>query len=836
MTTTTTTTTTKRNMNGRRYCGANIVMLIFLFVQQCCYLGNISDNLPKVFAFSQFSSTINTLQCSDRPNKSSRVASSSSSSPASSSSPSSSILSLKERRRQYSFFQIHANTLTNESSENYDDIATVNVTNVFGNNNKTNNKRGVNTAQVRSIMSILEERYDLPLPLPPLRTPPASPLLSDADITETCDDDDDNKNKNNNKRRNMNNEWKKTRNYLYHANRSHQPSQQGSHDGGDIHDDDSGGSDDTLTLQQQVITVLDFLDERLDLPSHVSKKILQDSPRILRKPVSSFLVPTSDFLLELWGRDLFLQAVERNPALLLSSGVGYTTNRKKKKKNDNINENSDSDSDNDNDSFYSRSNDDMDIDIEKVGKAKESLEVVEEILSKYTGLSSSAAKRIKISSPFVFGLAPSQLHSVLGYLESILSNQKEVDTTTTTTATMTMTVIDEELLPKSKKILGKIIMARPNLLNLSVEKNLKPRMEFLTTACDLNVVQLAKVVQTSNGSVLSLSVEQNLKPTMDFMWHEIFYDHEGNKNGQKILLKKCISSHPQILGLSLTNLKSKVEYFNSIGPSLAVRIAAKCPAIYSLNLEQNIIPTIDFLANIWGMTTNETTQQPSSTKEGYITNNKRYNSNSIFLQNMLHEYPNIITLSVEANIRPTMMFFNKTGYTLLNENWELISSDPIGENSPQLGGNNNNGDHSSHDIEVGSKTISSNRIRGRYIAASLYNRLLPRWHFCLSSSSNNNFDSNSNSILVDKNVTALPGSTATTSSSSSSAAAESTKKIQQPKIPPLHLLVMSSDEAFCETMGFRFESYIKFRNDAIPRLKFSSQFDIWIKTGKPIDL
>jgi hypothetical protein len=823
------TTTTKRNMNGRRCCGANIVMFIFLFVQQWCYLGNIGDNIPKVFAFSQFSSTINTVQCSDRPNKPSRVASSSSPSSAPS------ILSFKKRRQRYSLFQINANTLANESSENYDDIATVNVTNVIGNNNKINNKRGVNTAQVRSIMSILEERYDLPLPLPPLLTPPTSPSLSDADITERCDDDDDSKNKNNNKRRKVNNEWKKTRNYLYHANRSHQTSQQGSHDGGDIDDDDGG--DDTLTLQQQVITVLDFLDERLDLPSHVSKKILQDSPRILRKPVSSFLVPTSDFLLELWGRDLFLQAVERNPALLLSSGVGYTTNRKKKKKN-NINENNDNDNDNDNDSdndsFHSHSNDDTDIDIEKAGKARVSLEVVEEILLKYTGLSSSAAKRIKISSPFVFGLAPSQLHSVLGYLDSILNNQKQVDTTTTTTATMTMTVTDEELLPKSKNILGKIIMARPNLLNLSVEKNLKPRMEFLATGCDLNAIQIAKVVQTSNGSVLGLSVEQNLKPTMDFMWHEIFYDHERNKNDQKILLKKCISSHPQILGLSLTNLKSKVEYFNSIGPSLAVRIAAKCPAIYSLNLEQNIIPTIDFLANIWGMTTNETTQQASSTKEGYITNNNRYNSNSIFLQNMLHEYPNIITLSVEANIRPTMMFFNKTGYTLLNENWELISSDPIGENSPQLGGSNNNGDHSSHDFDVGSKTTSSNRIRGRYIAASLYNRLLPRWHFCLSSSSNNIYDDNNNSILVDKNVTALPGSTATTLSSSSSA--ESTKTIQQPKIPPLHLLVMSSDEAFCETMGFRFESYIKFRNDAIPRLKFSSQFDIWIKTGKPIDL
>ncbi|MGK3740539.1 MAG: hypothetical protein ACI90V_007389 [Bacillariaceae sp.] len=812
------TTTTKRNMNGR-CCRANIVMLIFLFVQQWWYHDNVNDNvnnnIPKVFALSQFSfTTINTVQFSDRPNanKPSRFASSSSAS---------SILSLTERRRRYSFFQIYANTLTTESSENYDDVV-VTATNVIGNINKSNNKRGVNTAQVRSIMSILEERYDLP---PPLTT---KPLLSDGnddDITETCDDDSS-RNKNNNKRKKVNNEWKKTRNYLYHANRSHQPSSQRSNDGGDIVDDDGDGDGDgdTFTLQQQVITVLDFLDERLELPRQVSRKILQDSPRILRKPVSSFLVPTSDFLLELWGRDLFLQAVERNPALLLSSGVGYTTNRKKKKTN-NIDENNDID----NDSFHSHSSDDTDIDIEKVGKAGASLKVVEDILLKYTGLSSSAAKRLKISSPFVFGLAPSQLHSVLGYLESILNNQKEVDTTTTVTY---------EELPKSKKILGKIIMAHCNLLNLSVENNLKPRMEFLATGCDLNATQLAKVVQTSNGSVLGLSIEQNLKPTMDFMWHEIFYDHERNKNDQKILLKKCISSHPQILGLSLTNLKSKVEYFNSIGPFLAVRIAAKCPAIYSLNLEQNIIPTVDFLANIWGMTTNETTQQPSSTKERYISNNNRYNSNSIFLQNMLHEYPNIITLSVEANIRPTMMFFNKTGYTLLNENWELISSDPIGGNSPQLGDNNNN--NSSQNIEVGSIITSGNRIRGRYIAASLYNRLLPRWHFCLSSSSKNMYDNN-NSILVDKNATTLPGTTATTPSSSSSAgagaaAAKSMKTIQQPKIPPLHLLVMSSDETFCETMGFRFESYVKFRNDAIPRLKFSSQFDIWIKTGKPIDL
>ena len=110
-------------------------------------------------------------------------------------------------------------------------------TSASANGTKSNGNKRVNP-QVRSIMSILEERYDLP------------PL---------SDDVVDNKSKII--------EWKKTRNYLYHVSRSHQPVS---------HDDD----DDILTLQQQVVTVLDFLDERLELPPHVPKQILQESPRL----------------------------------------------------------------------------------------------------------------------------------------------------------------------------------------------------------------------------------------------------------------------------------------------------------------------------------------------------------------------------------------------------------------------------------------------------------------------------------------------------------------------------------------------------------------------------
>ena len=572
--------------------------------------------------------------------------------------------------------------------------------------------------QVRSIMSTLEDRYDFP--------------------KETGEIVDENRDKRG---------WKKTRNYLYHATRSQQ--------------NENGGqsSDVVIQFEQQIATVLDFLDHRLELPPDISKRVLQESPRILRKPVDSFLIPTADFLLQLWGRDMFVQAVERNPALLLSSGVGYTTNRKSKggSRNSNL--------------TTSRKTKHEDVTTIDTGVEQ----TVEEILSVHTGLSASAMKRMKGTAPFVFGLEPSKVYSVLEFLDSVLRPRQD-DATASTTPEVT----------KRKNILGKVIMAHPYLLNLSVESNLKPRVKFLAESCDLEPAELAKVVQTSNGSVLGLSVEQNLKPTLEFLLNQIFDKNNDLSDDPRAMLKKCVSTHPQLLGLSISNLKSKVNYFHSIGPSLAVRIARKCPAIYSLNLDKNIIPTIEFLSKVWGV------KSGTSTSKG---------SNENVFVSMLHEYPNIITLSVETNLQPTMMFFNKTGYTNLNESWELtpLSRMPT-EIESQRG--NANGKH-----------LMPSRIRGRYIAASLYNRLLPRWHYCLSSNSQT------------KNVELR------------TEAAIATMPSHPPlETPPLHLLVMSNDEAFCLAMNFQLESFLTFKKEAIPRLKFSSQFDTWLKTGKPIDL
>ena len=54
--------------------------------------------------------------------------------------------------------------------------------------------------------------------------------------------------------------------------------------------------------------------------------------------------------------------------------------------------------------------------------------------------------------------------------------------------------------------------------------------------------------------------------------------------------------------------------------------------------------------------------------------------------------------------------------------------------------------------------------------------------------------------------------------------------------PPLHLMVSARDDVFCEAHGFDAGDFAKFKADAIPRLKFSSQFDTWLKTGRPIEV
>jgi hypothetical protein len=398
-------------------------------------------------------------------------------------------------------------------------------------------------------------------------------------------------------------------------------------------------------------------------------------------------------------------------------------------------------------------------------------DAVESFLSNYLKLSTSSLSKLKKSHPFVFQLPFDKMHSVVLFLESKL---KEAG-------------YDNEI---TRRIVGKVVTSHPHLLNLSVPANLQPRINFLVGTCDLAQKDVATLIKASPG-ILGLSVEDNLLPTLEFLSKLLTTTKpmrsDNNLADNKSLLRKCILSHPQILALSLKNLQSKVSYFDAIdalNPNrrtpdvpLAARIATKAPVVYSLSLKDNIIPTVEFLARFWGAPAPTTCWDDSSNLVILKPLQTPINQAAEPLSPLLNEYPSILTLSLEGNIQPTLNFFNRTGYISLDDQWAM-------QRRPAREG--------VHQVQT---------VRGRYIAASLFNRLLPRWHFCMSRQDTSNSDTSSKTML-----------------------------------PPLHILVGATDPKFCQQMGFNLHEYTTFKSSSVSRLKFASQFDTWLHTGRPIDV
>lgn len=303
---------------------------------------------------------------------------------------------------------------------------------------------------------------------------------------------------------------------------------------------------------ESVTRVLDFLDSLL--PRDCVQQLLVESPRILNKSVDSYLKPTAEFLLNLWGEELFNEAMERNPQLLLTSGIGY------------------------NNKAIPTSNELENLSIDNV-------------LMETVDLSKSQLNKLRSRSPFVFSIAPNKVKEGIDYLCEILGPSGN-----------------------QKRVLRKMIMTNPSFLNLHVHTNLRPRVEYLTSKLQLSPQERSQLLQT--GSVLALSVDQNLKPTLEYLIEDLLLAEN---------LKKCVLSHPALLALSLANLKRKTNALDSISKGLASDVARRCPSVFSLSLDDNIHPTIEFLARVWGCQEDDTV-----------------------IGTCLQEYPNVLTLSVEG--------------------------------------------------------------------------------------------------------------------------------------------------------------------------------------------
>lgn len=488
----------------------------------------------------------------------------------------------------------------------------------------------------------------------------------------------------------------------------------------------------TLTHVQQIISFL-----RTTFPNHpkLQALILQNTPRILSQhhSIESRLLPTVEFLKELYGDmagsdgkmgSMFFDAIERKTDLLLVRGVGYVIGGNAR----------------------SGSNESC---------SDNCSQGVEYYLQNVLGISSHVIIKLKKNQPTLFQLSlKDKVQPAVEYLFSLLMQDASIKT----------------IQSKEKKQLVKIVMNHSNLFQLDVDTNLRPTTKFLRDYCELAENELATIVG-SIPAVLGLAVDGNLRPKLQLLLDILTKGAKQEVDGSKKALKASILKHPQILALSSTNIRTKVEYFDEIDiksnvehdNTLAARLLTTAPSVYSLSLVENIMPKVNYLASLWGWSS---------------------------LSDKLCECP-LLTLSMD-NIQQTLSFYNVTGYIdLPNEEGGALS-------------------RQSHCI-----------VRSRYIATSLYNRLLPRWNFLLEERERNK---QFGTPVVNDDVNKI---SKTTSSQITR------DKVQ---LPPLHLLAGATDEVFCRQLNLSLGEYTKFKEEAIPRLKFNSQFDRWLKTGRPIDL
>jgi len=406
--------------------------------------------------------------------------------------------------------------------------------------------------------------------------------------------------------------WKKTRNYLYQYRASLLSSSITSK---------SRRRRDPLTLTN-IQSIISFLQSTFPHNPELQAKIIQESPRILGqyKNINSRLIPTVEFLKGLYDNmgssdGLFIEAISRNTNLLLIQGVGYTTTTTTATNDDASGENS-------------------------------NMIKVEEYLQQELDMKSSAIHKLKRNHPRIFQLSlVEKVQPVVNFLYTILAAEEHDNISTASQS-------------KLKKQIARIIINQPMLLQLDVSTNLEPTVNYLRSSCDLTEKELSTVI-LATPSLLGFSIDDNLMPTLQFLQDTMTDsvkqskddggDEEVSEESSKMLLRKCILKHPSILALSIDNLHAKRDYFNSIGiektQSLAKRILTSAPSVYSLSLENNIIPKIEYLATLWG--DNGSPQN----------DNKRS-----FLLDNIYEYPHVLTLSMEDNINPTISFYNMTGY------------------------------------------------------------------------------------------------------------------------------------------------------------------------------
>lgn len=207
------------------------------------------------------------------------------------------------------------------------------------------------------------------------------------------------------------------------------------------------------------------------------------------------------------------------------------------------------------------------------------------------------------------------------------------------------------------KDVKRIITRQPQILEYTVENNLKSHVAFLANI-GVPHSRIGRII-TAAPSLFSYSVEHSLKPTIRYLIEEV-----GIKEGD---VCKVVQLSPQILVQRLDNSWTSRSSFLSeeLGAPRdnIVKMVTKHPQLLHYSIEDGILPRINFLRSI-GMRNSDIlkvltslTQVLSLSLEANLKPKYLYLVNELRNEvQSLTKYPMYLSLSLDQRIRPRHRF------------------------------------------------------------------------------------------------------------------------------------------------------------------------------------
>lgn len=218
-------------------------------------------------------------------------------------------------------------------------------------------------------------------------------------------------------------------------------------------------------------------------------------------------------------------------------------------------------------------------------------------LTKEIGIAPEMVRKVIVSFPQILGLSvDDNLRPTVQYLrDDVRIPMNRLNKTIVTRPQILGCSVDKNLAPKLELLvemagidrdqLPQVIVRAPHVLGYS-PSNIARFLIFLLHELGIDQQRVARIV-TSSPQLLGLSLENNLRPKIQFLVEEVGISEEA--------LGQVIGSFPNILGYSVEqNMRPKLEYLADdilkVPMAKLGRPLEKCPQLLGYSLEKRIKP------------------------------------------------------------------------------------------------------------------------------------------------------------------------------------------------------------------------------------------------------